>query len=251
MSDFRAFCSPSEQEPRTLQLNPTESHHLVAVNRARVGATVVVFDGKGTEWICELTAESKRAAELTVRFTQTAPPLPHEICLAQALPKGNTFESIVRKATEIGAAEIIPLQSERTQVHLDANRSDKKQDKWNTAALEGAKQCGNPWLPIIQPRQKVADFFAAPGDFDLKLIASLHPGAKSLKTVLAEKTTLLGRAPRRVLWAVGPEGDFTPSEMSIAQSAGFEPITLGPLVLRCETAAVYALSVLSYELSSG
>ena len=250
MSDFRAFCSPAEQEPRNVILDPAESHHLVAVNRARVGATVVVFNGRGTEWICELTNDSKRAAELKVRFAQSAKPLPHHISLAQALPKGNTFESIVRKATEIGAAEIIPLQSERTQVHLDADRSDKKHEKWKTAALEGAKQCGNPWLPEIHPLREAANYFESPGDFDLKLIASLHPGAKPLKTVLAESASTLGRAPRRVLWAIGPEGDFTPSEMSIAQSAGFEPITLGPLVLRCETAAVYALSVLSYELSS-
>lgn len=250
MPDFRAFCSPSEQEPRNVQLDPTESHHLVAVNRARVGATVVVFNGKGTEWICELTKDSKRGAELKVRFGQTTPPLPHHISLAQALPKGNTFELIVRKATEIGAAEIIPLQSERTQVQLSAERSDRKHEKWNTAALEGAKQCGNPWLPEIQPLRNAAAFFESAGDYDLKLIASLHPGAKSLKTVLTESAASLGRAPRRVLWAIGPEGDFTPSEMSIAQSAGFEPITLGPLVLRCETAAVYALSVLSYELSS-
>lgn len=250
MSDFRAFCSPAEQEPRVIQLDAAESHHLVAVNRARAGATVVVFNGNGTEWICELIKDSKKAAELSVRFSQTASPLPHQISLAQALPKGNTFESIVRKATEIGAHEVIPLQSERTQVHLDSSRSDKKQEKWNTAALEGAKQCGNPWLPTIQPLQKVAGFFENPGDYDLKLIASLHPGAKPLKGVLAESTAQLGRPPRRVLWAIGPEGDFTPSEMSIAQSAGFQPITLGPLVLRCETAAVYALSVLSYELSA-
>lgn len=211
---------------------------------------MVVFNGQGTEWICELTEDSKRAAKLAVRFSQNATPLAHHISLAQALPKGNTFESIVKKATEIGAAEIFPIQSERTQVHLDANRSDKKHDKWSTAALEAAKQCGNPWLPSIHPLQPVAPFFESGGDYDLKLIASLHPGAKSLKSVLAERTTSLGRPLKKVLWAIGPEGDFTPSEMSIAQSAGFEPITLGPLVLRCETAAVYALSVLSYELSA-
>ncbi len=250
MPDFRAFCAPTEREPKTLHLDATESHHLVAVNRAREGATVVVFSGQGTEWICELTQASKRAAELSVRFAQTADPLPHRISLAQALPKGNTFESIVRKATEIGAAEIFPIQSERTQVHLDASRTDKKHDKWSTAALEAAKQCGNPWLPEIHSLQPVAPFFERVGDYDLKLIASLHPGAKSLKSVLAERQTSLDRPLSRVLWAIGPEGDFTPSEMSIAQSAGFEPITLGPLVLRCETAAVYALSVLSYELSA-
>lgn len=250
MSDFRAFCRPAEQEPRSLILSAAESHHLVAVNRARSGATVVVFDGQGTEWICELTKDSKKSAELMVRFPQSAAPLPHEISLAQALPKGGTMEAIIRKATEIGASEIIPLQSERTQVHLDGNRSQRKHDKWGVAALEAAKQCGNPWLPEIRPLQQTAPFFISAKDYDLKLIASLHPGAKSLKTVLAERTQSLGRPPHRVLWAIGPEGDFTASEMNIAQSAGFEPITLGPLVLRCETAAIYALSVLSYELSA-
>ncbi len=244
MSDFRAFCRPPEKEPRSLVLSPSESHHLVAVNRARTGATVVVFDGAGTEWICELTKDSKKSAELSVRFAQTAP---HE---PRSGPAQGRHDGCVRKATEIGAAEIIPLQSERTQVHLDGNRSDKKQGKWSVAALEAAKQCGNPWLPEIQPLAEVTSYFESACDFDLKLIASLHPSAKSLKSVLAESTQTLGHAPRRVLWAIGPEGDFTSSEMSVAQSAGFEPITLGPLVLRCETAAVYALSVLSYELSS-
>jgi 16S rRNA (uracil1498-N3)-methyltransferase len=85
--------------------------------------------------------------------------------------------------------------------------------------------------------------------FDLKLIASLQPGAKSLKSVLAQFRASQGRAPLNVLWLIGPEGDFTPAEMGQSRTSGFEPITLGPLVLRCETAAVYALSVLSYELS--
>jgi len=84
--------------------------------------------------------------------------------------------------------------------------------------------------------------------YDLKLIASLRPGAKSLKAVLASFQAAVGRAPREVLWLVGPEGDFTPAEMNQAATSGFEPITLGPLVLRCETAAVYALSILSHEL---
>ena len=212
--------------------------------------SIVVFDGHGTEWICELIKDSKRAAELKVRFTQRAKPLPFQISLAQALPKGGTMDAIVRKATEIGAAKIIPLHSERTQVHLDDHRSDRKTEKWGVAALEAAKQCGNPWLPQIESPQNAAAFFESAKGYDLKLIASLHPGAKSLKSVLGQHQTATGSTPKNVLWVIGPEGDFTPAEMNIAQSAGFEPITLGPLVLRCETAAVYALSVLSYELSS-
>ncbi|MBS0630707.1 MAG: 16S rRNA (uracil(1498)-N(3))-methyltransferase [Verrucomicrobia bacterium] len=250
MPDFRAHCSPATTEPVDITLSSDESHHLVAVNRARVGDTVVAFDGRGSEWICELTSDKKNAAVLKVRFRQKAKPLPYSITLGQALPKGPSMDAIVRKATEIGVARIVPLESERTQVHLDGDRSDKKIDKWQTAALEAAKQCGNPFLPEITPVQKAAAFMESARDYDLKLIASLQPGAVSLKGVLAAFQAAQKRAPKKVLWLIGPEGDFTPAEMSLSRSAGFEPITLGPLVLRCETAATYALSVLSYELQN-
>ncbi len=250
MPDFRAFCTPATAEPVELTLSPEESHHLVVVNRARLGDTVVAFDGRGAEWICELTGDRKNAATLKVRFKQKFKPLPYDITLGQALPKGQFMDAIVRKATEIGAARIAPLESERTQVHLEGDRSDKKIEKWQTAALEAAKQCGNPFVPEVLPVQNAAVFMEAARGYDLKLIASLQPGAKSLKNVLAAFRAAQNRAPKKVLWLIGPEGDFTPAEMSLSQSAGFEPVTLGPLVLRCETAAAYALSILTYELQN-
>ena len=250
MPDFRAHATPATAEPAELTLSAEESHHLVVVNRAAPGDTVVAFDGRGTEWICELAAADKRAARLKVRFRQKAKPLPCAITLGQALPKGGFMDAIVRKATELGAARIVPLASERTQVHLDGDRSDKKIEKWAAAALEAAKQCGNPWLPEIAAVQSAAAFMESARGYDLKLIASLQPDAQSLKTVLATATAALGRTPRSAVWLVGPEGDFTPAELSLARTAGFAPVTLGPLVLRCETAAIYALSVLSYELQN-
>lgn len=251
MPDFRAFCAPAERDPAEIRLSADESHHLVSVNRARAGDTVVAFDGRGREWICELRGADKRAAVLSVRFLQATKPLPYEVTLGQALPKGGVMDAIVRKATEIGAARIVPLESERTQIHLDAERSDRKIEKWQVAALEACKQCGNPWLPEIAPVQSAVAYMESARGFDLKLIASLHPGATSLKTVLAGFVTANQRPPKKVLWLIGPEGDFTAAEMSVAQTSGFAPVTLGPLVLRCETAAVYALSVLSYELQNG
>jgi 16S rRNA (uracil1498-N3)-methyltransferase len=249
MPDFRAYCLPPVADPSEIALSEGESHHLVAVNRAKPGDTVVAFDGKGSEWICELADAGKRGALLRVRFSQKAKPLPFRITLGQALPLGGAMDSIVRKATEIGVSVIVPLESERTQVRLDADRSDRKIGKWQTVALEAAKQCGNPWLPEIGPVTAASAFMEAATGYDLKLIASLQPGARSLRSVLAQYRASNGRAPTNVLWLVGPEGDFTPAEMSRSRAGGFEPITLGPLVLRCETAAVYALSVLSYELA--
>lgn len=250
MPDFRAYCQPPEREPSEILLSADESRHLVAVNRAKAGDMVVAFDGHGNEWICELAGDRKASALLKVRFHQKAQPLPYEITLGQALPKGPFMEAIVRKATELGAARIAPLESERTVVHLEGDRTDRRIEKWQLAAIEAAKQCGNSYVPEILPLQSATDFIDASRDFDLKLIASLQPGAKSLKSVLSSYAAAAGRPPHRVLWLVGPEGDFTPAEIGRSKSAGFEPITLGPLVLRCETAAIYALSVLSYELQS-
>jgi 16S rRNA (uracil1498-N3)-methyltransferase len=249
MPDFRVHCLPPVADPAEITLSADESHHLVAVNRAARGATVVAFDGRGSEWICELADADKRAARLKVRFAQKAKPLPWRMALGQALPLGGAMDSIVRKATEIGVSLIIPLESERTQVHLDGDRSDRKIGRWQTAALEAAKRCGNPWLPEIGPVTPASEFMASARGYDLKLIASLQPGARTLRSVLEQFRGAQGRAPGNVLWLVGPEGDFTQAEMSLSRASGFEPITLGPLVLRCETAAVYALSVLSYELS--
>lgn len=254
MPDFRAFSVPTAAEPAEITLSASESHHLVAVNRARAGDTVTVFNGRGTEWICELADADKRSARLKVRFTQRMRQLPYDITLAQAIPKGGFMDAIVRKATELGARRIIPLESERTQVHVDGERSERKIEKWQTAALEAAKQCGNPWLPEIAPIQGAAAFMAGARDYDLRLIASLRPGAKPLRAVLESFRAAGGRdgAPRdrplSAVWLIGPEGDFSQAEINLAASSGFEPVTLGALVLRCETAAVYALGVLSYEL---
>jgi 16S rRNA (uracil1498-N3)-methyltransferase len=251
MPDFRAFCQTTDPAAREIRLGAEESHHLVVVNRCARGDPVVAFDGQGREWICTCADPAKGGAHLHVKEFRQAPSLPFAITLAQALPKGATMDEIVRQATEIGAARIVPLLSERTQVHLDGDRAGKKVEKWRTTAIEAAKQCGNPWLPEIAPIQKLTDFIGTTAAFELKLIASLHPGAVSLKTALAHFRTKHPRPPHRVLWLVGPEGDLSPAELTAAIVAGFVPVTLGPLVLRCDTAALCALSILSHELEPG
>ncbi|TSJ79185.1 RsmE family RNA methyltransferase [Rariglobus hedericola] len=251
MSDFRVFAPAPAQD--TISLPPAESHHLVTVNRARTGDTIIAFDGRGTEWTCELTDARKSGATLRVTATHTRAPLPCAITLAQALPKGGVMDDIIRHATELGTARIVPLSTERTQVHLDGDRSDKKIEKWRTTALEAAKQCGNPFLPEITGVQSLNDFLA--GDSvrgaELRLVASLHDGAKSLKRVLVDfRDAHEGRSPANVIWLVGPEGDFSPAEMAAITAASVVPVTLGPLVLRCDTAATAALSVLIHETTA-
>jgi len=153
MPDFRAFYNSNQADLTTLTLSADESHHLVVVNRAEVGDPVVVFNGKGTEWNCKLSKSDKKAANLDVLSIKHHDPLTYSITLAQALPKATHMDDIVRKATELGVTNIIPLQTERTQVKLELDRSEKKLEKWYTASLEAAKQCGNPWLPTISSVQ--------------------------------------------------------------------------------------------------
>lgn len=275
MPDFRAYAPDATAAATEIRLGADESHHLVVVNRCTRGDPVVAFDGRGREWQCECADPAKVGATLRVKSTHQAAPLPCAITLAQSLPKGATMDEIVRQATELGAARIVPLVTERTQVHLDGDRAEKKIEKWRVAAIEAAKQCGNPWVPEIAPLTKLEALLratmatttdaathalVAAGDggdrlgFDLKLVASLHAGAKPLRETIAHwraHHASSGRSgPLRVLWLVGPEGDFSATEMTACLMAGCAPVTLGPLVLRCDTAAVAAMSVLSYELSS-
>ena len=114
-------------------------------------------------------------------------------------------------------------------------------------AIEAAKQCGQNWLPTVAKPQTPKEFFQSGEKFDLLLIASLQPDSRHIKQVLAEAAV---KQPAKVLILVGPEGDFTPAEVNLAKNAGCRPITLGPIILRSETAAIYCLSVLSHELFS-
>ncbi|HVU15908.1 MAG TPA: RsmE family RNA methyltransferase [Candidatus Didemnitutus sp.] len=247
MPDFRAYARSATATIAEIRLDPDESHHLVAVNRCGRGDPVIAFDGRGREWITVCADPNKSAAVLSVKETRLAAPRRHEITLAQALPKGSTMDEIVRQATEIGAARIVPLLSERTQVHLDGDRADKKIEKWRTTAIEAAKQCGNSWLPEIAPVKTLASFLAEAAS-ELKLIASLQAGATSLREALQRQRAKHGAVPTRATWLVGPEGDFSSAEMTAAIMAGYAPVSLGRLVLRCDTAAISALSVLVYEL---
>src|SRR3954470_7886564 len=119
MPDFRAYAPDVPAAAAEIRLTPEESHHLVTVNRCGRGDPVVAFDGHGREWLTECTDPAKSGALLRVKQARPAHARSFEITLAQALPKGATMEDIVRQATEIGAARVVPLLSERTQVHLD------------------------------------------------------------------------------------------------------------------------------------
>ena len=244
----RFYIPPDRWNLDSLALDESETHHAVDVLRIQPGERAVVFNGQGVEATVEITSVGKRSVELKRLQHSKTPPLPCRITLGQAIPKGKNMDLIVQKATELGASQIVPLVSERTIVQVETDDAARKREKWQATVIEAAKQCGQNWIPTVQKPVSPKEFFHAAPRFDLMLIASLQPDARHLKTVLAEYMASAGKKPVNVLILIGPEGDFTPAELSLAKGSGCHPITLGPIVLRTETAALFCLSVLSYEL---
>ncbi|MEY2575584.1 MAG: rRNA (uracil1498-N3)-methyltransferase [Verrucomicrobiota bacterium] len=244
----RFYLPPEHWTADSLVLTGTEAHHCRNVLRLAPGDKIVLFDGRGRELTAEITSSDSPEISLRKLHEAQTAPLRCQITLGQAIPKGKNMDFIVQKAVEIGAAEIAPILSDRTVVRLDEESAAAKQAKWQTVAIEAAKQCGQNWLPRVHVPQTMAQFFQQPLCFDLQLIGSLQSDAVHLKKILAEYSAEHGDRPTSVLMLVGPEGDFTPAELSLARSHGCRPITLGPIVLRVETASIYCLSVLSYEL---
>lgn len=243
----RFYIAPEKWNLDALALDEAETHHALDVLRMKAGERAVVFNGRGFEATVEISEATKRSVTLRNLHHAKSHPLACEITLGQAVPKGKNMDLIVQKATELGVAAIAPLISERTVIQVEEDDAVKKQAKWQTVAIEAAKQCGQNWLPRIHTPQTPKQFFQSADRFDLMLIASLQSDALHLKKVLAE---FGDKRPQKTLVLIGPEGDFTPAEISLAKSSGCRPITLGPIVLRTETAAIYCLSVLSYELLS-
>ena len=266
MSIHRFYIPPEDWNPGALVLTGSEAHHARNVLRLQRGERVVLFNGRGREITAKIVDLGRDEIRFRKLHESETPPLRCRITLGQAIPKGKNMDLIVQKAVEIGAAEIAPLISERTIVDLDPASAEQKQAKWQQVVIEAAKQCGQNWLPRVYAPQKLKDFFAtveagvspaifegtrptrAPLQFDLRLIGSLQPDALHLKQILADYANEHRHLPTSVLMLVGPEGDFTPAELALAKGHGCRAITLGPIVLRVETAAIYCLSVLSYEL---
>ena len=247
-SAHRFYLPPEQARGNAIQLVGDEARHLLQVLRGKVGDRATIFDGRGHELDCTVSEIGKGKATLQVLQRHVCAPLLYQLTLVQAIPKERSMDLILQKATELGAQRIVPLLSERTVMRLDAKDGARKLERWRQITIESAKQCGLNWLPIIEEPQRSRDYFRHTKQSGIILIASLQQDALPLPRLLAEYLAQHGTRPKEVSIAIGPEGDFTPAELADARSAGFRPLSLGPLVLRSETAALYALSILAYEL---
>ena len=242
MAHLRFYIPAAEWDAESPVIRGSEAHHCKNVMRAKVGDRVIVFNGEGAEVEGEVTGFAGKVVHLKPLISVTTERPPAKLVLGQAVPKGKNMDLIIEKATELGVSQIVPLLSDRTVVKLDAREAAKKQEKWQRVAIEACKQCGQNWLPHVAVPVTVDRFLKTHSADGLRVVAALQEDARPLHAILD------GARPTAVTAMIGPEGDFTPAEVSSAVGAGYAPLSLGPIVLRSETAAIYTLSILGYEL---
>lgn len=215
-----------------------EAHHLVHVMRAKPGTQVVLFDGCGAEFLAEVQAVGRGAVRLTILSQRIVDrELPREIILGAALPKGDRQKWLVEKAVELGVQRIIPLVTERSV----AQPTSPALDRLRRHVIEASKQCGRNRLMEVAHPLDFATFVRTPQNTLLRWIAHPNPAQTSSPAPVPEMPC--GETVGPVWMAVGPEGGFTEEEIAAALHAGWQPVTLGPRILRVETAAIFLVAL--------
>ena len=223
----------------TLSLDEDEAHYLGHVLRLQRGDELIAFNGRGEERHALVGALQRRGATLELRADHAAlPESSLDLTLLQALPKADAMDLIVQKATELGAKTIAPVYAEFTVVRIDDERLDRRVDHWRRIARSACEQSGRHVPPQILAPVTLNDGLRAVSDNRVRLV--LDPGAS-----IPFRT--LPKPAAGVVVAIGPEGGFAPNDWRLLDAAGFSRVTLGPRVLRAETAAIAACSIAQAE----
>lgn len=221
-------------------LDGEDARHLHQVLRIKKGETIFLFDGAGTTYKAVVEQISKATVSALIVESQNEINEPPYLCIAQCVLKKKKMELIVQKSTELGMDFFFPIISQNCSLTY---RPSTQESRWQKIALEACKQCGQAFVPEIRNTGNIADLFADCQEYDHKIILWENESKNLLQPFDPAKP------PNSVLLLIGPEGGFTPEEVSIALSAGFTPASLGNLTLRAETAAIAALSVVQYLLN--
>jgi len=244
----RFYLPPESCRGDSLRLDGREAHHALHVLRLKRGERVTALDGAGGEIFCEVENAAKDFLTLAVKERKfTAAPV-YPVSLFVAIPKGKIIEDVIEKAVELGAQRIVPLLTERVVTHLDRDAAAAKRGKWQQVAIEAIKQCGAAWLPRVAAPVKLGEFLARGEMPEFSLVGSLQTARRHPREWISEFQKQHNRLPQSAGVWIGPEGDFTLAELQAIEAAGAKPVTLGALTLRVETAAIYCLSFLNYEL---
>jgi len=219
-----------------------DAHHISKVLRLQVGDKIIVIppDGQaGTAQIIEIAVDRVRL--LLERTLEEAKEAPIQVYLAQGLPKSDKMDYIIQKAVELGVTAIFPIQMDHSVVQYDHAKKKSRGERWQKISLEAAKQCGRSFIPSVEPIQSLTELFSRL--LDEVVIIMLYEGQteKGLKKALAEKTA------KNYLLLVGPEGGFSNQELIISQKHGALVVTMGPRILRTETASLAAVAMIMYE----
>ncbi len=238
------FFIPADQFGATsVAITGEDAHHLVKVVRQTIGDEVIVLNGKGQEYraeISEIRGDAVLAMLIEPLRRSVEPQL--QITLIQGMPKGEKFEWILQKNTEIGVTKFMPTITERSAIKLDASARVKKGERWRKIIKEAAEQSGRQLIPELEPVQDLPKLLRQlPAG--LLLIPWEGETERSIKEVLRAQTV----APSHVTVMIGPEGGFSLNEINQAQAAGAIPVTLGPRILRTETAGLAVSSILLYH----
>ena len=233
----RLFVSGALINGAEIEVDGDQARYLSKALRSRIGDRIRVFNGEGPEWPATITRISKNtvALELGDSF-EAGTESDLKIHLVQGISRGDRMDFVVQKATELGVKRITPVMTEYGVVKLDAARAEKRREHWQKIATSACEQCGRTRLPLIDTPITLKNWFGnKPGNVDAELI--LTPGA----------ATPLASTPipeTKVCVLIGPEGGFSEAEYGDAAVSGFKAVSLGPRILRTESAAVATLAVL-------
>lgn len=231
----RCFVDQPLRAGQNLMLGEAASTHLVRVLRLSVGDACRLFNGDGLDYPATLTLAGKRGVEVAV---DTAVAVSNEstlqITLLQGIARGEKMDLILQKATELGVQRIVPVTTERTEVKLDAERSERRLQHWRGVLIAACEQCGRARVPEL----------AAPQALPQALLEARGEAAYVLDPTAALRLTDLPMPLTAVRLLVGPEGGLAPRDLQAASAAGFRGLRLGPRVLRTETAGLAALAAL-------
>ncbi|MFH1137934.1 MAG: 16S rRNA (uracil(1498)-N(3))-methyltransferase [Pseudomonadota bacterium] len=243
----RFFFDPEGVEPGgVVRLSEAEAHHARDVLRLEREDEVILVDGRGGEFPARIVNLDPGRVDLVIVAalrSESEPPL--NLTLGLAVLKSDNMDLVVQKGTELGLTRLVPLYTDRSAVRLDGQRAEKKVLRWREIARQAVKQCRRGRVPDIEPVMNLDDFLAGPGEAELKIM--LYEARRGEGSPWEE---VMSRQPRPVKATVlvGPEGGFTDREVARAERAGFRPFSLGPRILRAETAAIAVISVFMFAL---
>jgi 16S rRNA (uracil1498-N3)-methyltransferase len=243
----RRFYAPQlsfAADGKSVTLSDDEARHARDVLRLGRGDEVFVFDGEGREYRCAIGELAKHSATLDVaeEVQPASPESPLDLTLAVALLKGEKFDLVVQKATELGVTRLTPLITARADVRIrDSADAKRKAERWSRIAFEAAKQCGRARLMLVDPPTDLDEFFRSITDVDFKLTYTARDGdahGEAFQTELKHA---------RITAMVGSEGGWTNEEITQARKFGWKIVTLGGRILRAETAAITVAALLQHR----